>query len=198
MKILKNPKSPILILLFSLIVFIALIGWFYVKSSKQNLVNEGCNQARMEKFLLEKPLPKFDLVDFNGKDAYPTIADGSVLLIFMRTNCGACQDEMKLLSDNSNRINKDLKIIGIAADSKEEIGKFTENFNLQFPIFLDQNADVFSEKRITCTPTHFLLESGTVKNVRIGGFESIEDLEAFYEKTNSIFSYDTIFSMFKR
>lgn len=152
-------------------------AWLYADFLKRNSVPEGCNLDRMEKLLLNKPLPMYDFVDFNGGNINENITSGKVLLIFLQTGCGACQDEMKLLTENFDDINNEVKVIGIAADSKENIQQFIKDFNLKLPIFIDRKSYMFSVNRIACTPTNFLIDNGIVKQVRIGGFDDISDLK---------------------
>ena len=56
---------------------------------------------------------------------------------------------------------KDQGLVVLAVSIKEEaatVGAWTKKVNLQFPVFLDEDASVTRAWRVTSTPTVFLLD----------------------------------------
>lgn len=140
-------------------------------------VNPSCNLDRMNERLLNKRFPQFDFVDLEGNVASSILNADRVLLIALRTDCGACQSEMKLISEHFEGVKDDIRFVGISSDSKQEILEFKNTYNIKFPILIDRKAEIFRNDRITCTPTNFILENRVVKKVHIGGYNDIEELK---------------------
>lgn len=114
-------------------------------------------------------LPKSPLLDNeSGNDFYDELQNGKVLLIFMLTDCGACQIESRIASSSLPSIDSRVKIYGVVREEKEKIQKFASSYNANFPILIDKEGKLFEQLKIKCTPTNLIIENGVVKKVLVG------------------------------
>ncbi|MFP7477322.1 thiol-disulfide oxidoreductase ResA [Terribacillus saccharophilus] len=116
----------------------------------------------------------FQLSDMRGK---------GVLVNFWATYCEPCKQEMPLFEEASDTYeNKDVIFAAVNVDeSSVVINRFLEQYNLSFPILLD-NGQVMEAYGVDALPaTFFISEDGTVSRTVYGPLET-ERLEEYLDK----------------
>lgn len=122
-------------------------------------------------------LPKTDLLDLNGQNVSPEmLRKGTVLLVFLTTNCPACQKELKLLSSVESEISDKVKIYGIGVEDQNQIINFIQANEVKTNILLDKNAKLMALLRVKYFPTKFLVKDGVIVNTWFGNSLSREGL----------------------
>lgn len=105
------------------------------------------------------------LSDFKGK---------IIIVNFWTTWCNYCQEEMSELNKftTENKM-KNISLIGInvtsAESSKKVVSEFAKQFNLKFPIGLDESGQVSKDYRLMGIPTTLIIdEKGIIRNKLLG------------------------------
>lgn len=176
MKILSNPKTIVLILSANFIVLVSLFVWFYTSYVRVENPEATCNGEYLSRTLANNPLPNYEFTDLNGNSEYENLIKDKVLLVFLRSDCAACQKEVAFLSEHFTEISSQVRIIGVTTESKKQAESFIRNYKLQFPIILDKNGDMMLKARVSCTPTNFIIENGIIKKIKFGFFDNLEQL----------------------
>ncbi len=176
MKILSNPKTIVLILAANFIVLISLFVWFYTSYIRAESPEATCNGEYLSKTLANNILPNYEFIGPSGGNEYENLVKGKVLLVFLNSECAACQKEVTLLSKHFAEINSQVRIVGVTTESRKKADSFSADYKLQFPIVLDENGDMMFEAGVRCTPTNFILQDGIIKKIHFGTFDSLEQL----------------------
>lgn len=124
-----------------------------------------------------KPAPDFTLRTLDGKKVSLSELKGKVVLVnFWATWCPPCREEMPLFEKVYKKYkDKGFEILAVSTDSSvEPVKKFVEEFNVSFPVLLD-DGKVSSLYSIQGLPTSFLIDrEGKVVKVRLGKYKEIE------------------------
>jgi len=116
-----------------------------------------------------QPLPNFDLVNLEGARVSPQeLRTGKVLLVFLTTNCQACQKEFKLLSRVESQISDQVKIYGVGIQNQNQITKFIQQHEIKTKILLDKDAALMQSLSVKYFPTKFLVEDGVIVKTWFG------------------------------
>ncbi len=176
MKILSNPRTIVFILSANFIVLISLFIWFYSQYSTAKNSEAVCNSEFLTKTLINNILPRYEFIDSNGNDQYENLNKGKILLVFLRSDCPACQKDVAFISEHFSEITGQMRIVGITTENNDKIDAFIKEYGLQFPIFTDKNGDMMLKARVMCTPTNFILENGFIKSIIFGKLNNLEEL----------------------
>lgn len=179
MNVLSNPKTLVLILAANLVVLVSLFAWFYTSYLGTESAEATCNGEYLSKTLTNNLLPSYELIDLNGNNEYENLIKGKVLLIFLSSECSACQKEVVFLSKHFSEISSRVRIVGVTTESRKRAESFSADYKLQFPLVLDKNGDMMFEAGVRCTPTNFILDNGIVKKIHFGTFDNLEQLMNF-------------------
>ena len=86
-----------------------------------------------------------ELSDAEGKSRRLSEFDGKlVLLNFWATWCGPCREEMPLLDATSEKLGKDLHVVGVAIDDGEAVREFLKEYPVRYPILVSSEDDDLS------------------------------------------------------
>ncbi|MDD5338620.1 MAG: TlpA disulfide reductase family protein [Dehalococcoidales bacterium] len=115
-----------------------------------------------------------NLSDFLGKP---------VLLNFWATWCDSCQLEMLLFQkiyEDENWSKKDLVILAVnLQEDSNNVKQFLAYFGYTFTVLLDINGSVSNRYNVRGIPVTYLIDKdGIIKDVLIGAFSSILNLES--------------------
>lgn len=122
-------------------------------------------------------LPKTSLFESqNDKDFSDNVQKGKVMLIFMNTDCAACQFESEIISASSDSIGSQVKIYGVLREDKGRIQDFIINHKINFQLLIDKGGKLFDEFKIECTPTNLIIQDGLIEKVLIGSPKDSEML----------------------
>lgn len=126
------------------------------------------------------PAPDFVSEDaFGNRIALSDFKDNKpVLLVFWATWCGYCAKELPDLKNFAKDYKDKIQVIAITSgEEREVIEKYIQENNIDFPILLDKNREIWNAYLIRGTPSHFLINSsGEIAGLR-PGLASREDLE---------------------
>jgi peroxiredoxin len=173
-KTLKNPfvLVPLLAgILLPCVVFLILHLSHLTAAKSQNFLKDAV-------VISGQPLPKLELVDLEGGKVSPEeLRTGKVLLVFLTTNCQACQKELKLLSRVESQLSDKVKIYGVGIQSRNQIIKFIQEHDIKTEILLDKDAALLQSLSVKYFPTKFLVEDGVIVNTWFGN--SPDEAELF-------------------
>ncbi|WP_028784519.1 peroxiredoxin family protein [Thalassobacillus devorans] len=116
--------------------------------------------------------PDFELKTMEGETVKLSDYRGKkVMLNFWATWCPPCRAEMPDMQKFYE--NKDIEILAInltqTESSRDDVGKFVEEFGLTFPILMDENAAVANQYQIKPIPTSYFIDSeGYIQYVALG------------------------------
>ena len=92
--------------------------------------------------------PDFTLEDAYGKEYTLSSYKGVspvVVYFYPKANTSGCTKQACGIRDNWSKFEKNnIKVLGISTDSKEEIKKFIDNYDLNFPLLSDADKKVTS------------------------------------------------------
>ncbi len=129
-----------------------------------------------------QPFPDIRLVDFeNNTDFSEKIRTGKVLIIYLSSTCSACKKDVRLLSQNYERLWPKVGIYGVSFEWKTAAWRLFDETGKVFPILKDENMDLFRTLGIRYFPTKFLIKDGVIVKTFFGNFANeqklFEDLE---------------------
>lgn len=139
--------------------------YFYFWNDNERFALPGAIEISNE------PLPTTKLRRFDDDTDYSEkIKTGKVLLIFLTTGCNACQKEVNLVSKNYPKLSPKIQIYGVGIEEKGKILTFVDKYQIQFPILIDDKAELFRQLRVKYFPTKFLIEDGIITRTWFGNF----------------------------
>lgn len=128
------------------------------------------------------PAPELELSDLSGNPVSLADLDGKVILVNnWATWCPPCRDEMPALQAFSeDHLEDEFVLVGInAGDSKEQVARFIDDYNLTFPIWLDPTGDALRAFKNNALPSSYVIDQrGEIRMVWMGRV-TLEALEAY-------------------
>ncbi|KOR33498.1 hypothetical protein TI05_00670 [Achromatium sp. WMS3] len=138
-----KPKS---LFLFILIIFAGLVITLLVyqklfKSKKNSTYSESLIPQPIQTY---SKLPKFDLLDINGKLQASNQWEGKILILnFWATWCGPCLREIpEFIQLQEELHSQGLQFVGIAIDEHEKVRNFATKTKINYPILLGDDPQV--------------------------------------------------------
>jgi thiol-disulfide isomerase/thioredoxin len=162
MKFLKNFNLPLAAIVFA--AAIIAIAVFTMSRAKGKDDEISVATKRLEK----KTLPDSVLQQ---------ITEEKFFIVYLTSGCGACSDELPLLSELSAN-SPGIKIFGIMSEDESVVKKYVSDNNIKFPVILDRNLDMLRNLKIEFFPTNLTIENGIIKRAYIGAPENKEKLSA--------------------
>ncbi|GGB40159.1 thiol:disulfide interchange protein tlpA [Lentibacillus populi] len=129
--------------------------------------------------------PDFQLKTLSGKNVKLSDYRGQrVMVNFWATWCPPCRAEMPDLEKFHQ--NKDVVILAVNLTQTEqgmqEVQNFVDEFNLTFPILLDENIEVANTYAIRPIPTSFMVDSNGIIQYKAFGALHYEMMVEEFEK----------------
>ncbi len=123
----------------------------------------SCQQKPVSTPEVGRKAPSFRLVDLNGKKVGLSDFEGKVVIIeFWATWCPPCRESMpeteKLFQKYKD---KDVVVLGISIDEKggmERVKAFIQEYNITYPILMDDNGDVGRLYGVMSIPVTYILD----------------------------------------
>ncbi|RTR31041.1 redoxin domain-containing protein [Robertmurraya yapensis] len=181
-----------------LLIVAIIIGFLFIMDMtilKDNgLVENTANNEKYEK--IEKPndlpvgleveerAPSFELTTLDGEKITSEDLKGKrVLLNFWATWCPPCKEEMpdmqKLYEEYKD---EDVVVVGVNVTSteknREDVEKFVKEYQLTFPILMDEIGEVTHQFEILSFPTTYFIDSDGVIRSKVIGALSKEKMYA--------------------
>jgi peroxiredoxin len=153
----------------------------------------------MEKIIKEKEVvgaslwnkpPDFTLVSTEGEafHLYDNIGEKTILITFLSVRNTFTRQVIEVMKSVYSRYKReDIEILRIAVkNSREEITKFKKDYNVKFPILVDERGDVAKLYDVTDIPTTFVInKKGKIRYVNTK--TSLDTLNAVLTKLKSYF-----------
>jgi peroxiredoxin len=151
-----------------LLLFVIVVGFTIFQS-----LNATNQEPLDSNELLSKKAPTFIASGINGQQYRLDEFKGKpVMLNFWASWCAPCRAEMPLLNQKYNEHHqKDgLMILGInIGENAQTIKGFVNQFDLSFPILLDNNAQIESQYGIDPIPATFFIDrEGIIQDIHLG------------------------------
>lgn len=173
MKIISKKKFPLIVTVSVLLVF----GCGKQEPNTEVSVRAETPVERTTEVKLSDAgypeAPDFVLTDLSGKAVQLSDFDGRMIILnFWATWCGPCRDEIPFFVEMVKK-HKDegLTIIGVSMDmvGADAIKSFTDRYNVNYPILLNDNQVNYTYGGIQAIPTTFIInKNGKVVNRFIG------------------------------
>lgn len=132
------------------------------------------------------PAPEFHFEDATGTTfALSDFKGRSVMLNFWRTTCGPCVMEMPHLQEVYNEWQGGevvILLLNIGEDA-DTVKDFLDTLGLSLPVILDREAFAAEQYGTFSIPTTFFIDKeGGIRGIKIGAFQSAEELEHVLEQ----------------
>ncbi|WP_171005525.1 TlpA disulfide reductase family protein [Bacillus sp. E(2018)] len=164
-------KSIVILLLFAGLIGLAFYTAIDKKEEQPTEVKEEENTGLQR----GDTAPAFSLRTLEGKQVDLKDYRGQKVIVnFWATWCPPCREEMpemeKFYKDYKN---KGVEILAVNLEysetNTEKVSKFVKEYNLSFPIPLDEKNTIGKQFRAVSIPTsYFIDEKGLIKNSHIG------------------------------
>lgn len=155
------------------------------------LVGFGLKRAQNPMAEPNKPVPDFDLVFYEGyeytdhKEMKLSDLQGKIVLINIWASwCKPCEQEAEELQQawEFYQDSGDVVFIGVDyADTPAPAGEFLKKFEITYPNVPDLKSKISSilNRQIGVPETYLIDREGILRQVKIGPFSSIEEVQAF-------------------
>jgi len=156
---------------FYIIILAAGLAWIFLSADRAGTSTYGEIPAPREGFLA----PDFSLQSTTGETVTLSNLRGHAVLINLwATWCPPCRAEMPAIQKVYDEY-KDQGLIVLAVnmtyqDSPSEVPPFLQEYNLTFPVLLDQSGSMAKSYELRSLPSSFFINrEGTIQEVVIGG-----------------------------
>lgn len=132
--------------------------------------------------LLGAQAPNFVLPNLAGEkvELASMTSKKPTLLVFWATWCPTCKEEIPILNEWSQKF-PDLTILGIdVQESRERVQAFAQKQKIQYPVLLDEEAEVAHQYGLVGIPASVLLAKGG--KVIYYGFALPQNIELLIEE----------------
>jgi len=141
----------------------------------------GCSGEAVEAPEIGKLAPSFQLTDIDGQSVSLSDFQGQPLLVnFWATYCSPCRSEMPYIQEVYHDLPEpELVVLAInIGESLTKVEEFMQGYNLSFPVLLDMDGKVSEKYNIRFIPTtYFVDDNGIIKDIKIGAFRSVVEIE---------------------
>lgn len=127
--------------------------------------------ASVQKEMMNKPTPKLEASDINGKNIALSKLKGKVVVLnFWFTSCPPCKDEMPVLNTLVNRYKgRDVVFLGVTFDNSTEVKTFLKSHPFLYKT-IPGAKKICNDFQIVAYPTHFVIDKkGYVRFMKLGG-----------------------------
>ncbi len=128
-----------------------------------------------------EPAPDFQLKNLDGQSISLSALRGKPVLInFWATWCPPCRYEMPYLQQTYEEWSDRVWLLAIdIGESPSTVEEFMQSNNLSLPVLLDTKKVASQKYNVTGIPTTlFIDEAGIIQGIKIGSFQSKEEIEA--------------------
>jgi peroxiredoxin len=175
------------VILFFTAVFCAGFVFFYNRIQRTKAEAEAQAVAdSSSRSLIDKPLPKSQLVDARGaKIDEQILRTGKVILVFVTADCDACATESKFLQTLIGR-RKDVAFYGLVPFGTRPDSADATQKKFPFEVFYDEENSYVMSMGINRVPVKVFLENGVIKKGWIGAAQTDQAKSSFTEWLDSL------------
>ncbi|MGG0716885.1 TlpA disulfide reductase family protein [Robertmurraya massiliosenegalensis] len=175
-------KKFLLIFVSIIILLVIIDRTILKKNSGENDSIQSAQYERMEDLeslpvglKIEERAPSFSLTTLDGKEV--TLEDflgKKILLNFWATWCPPCKEEMPDMQELYVEHKEDDFVVlavnvTITEKNRDDVNKFVEEYELTFPILMDESGKVANQYEILSYPTSYFIDSDGVVRAKIVG-----------------------------
>jgi len=163
--------QPIQRRILSVLILLAGLAWIFLRADKIGASTAGRIPAPQKGFLA----PEFTLAAPKGEKITLSELKGQAVLInIWATWCGPCREEMPTIEKIYEEYkDQGLVVLGVNStfqDNQVGIVPFLEEYNITFPVVLDETGEVARKYDLRSLPSSFFVNrDGTINEVVIGG-----------------------------
>ncbi len=167
-----------------LVLLLAGLGWIFLSADRSGASTAGRIPAPQKGFLA----PDFTLADPKGKTyRLASLRGKPVLLNLWATWCPPCRAEMPAIQQYYQQYGpQGLVVLGVNATAQDyplNIVPFVQEYNLTFPILLDETGQVSRAYGLRSLPSsYFINRDGSIAEIVIGGPMSGAILETYIKE----------------
>lgn len=118
-----------------------------------------------------EPMPRFDLVDLEGKRVSLDDYRGKTLLVHLwATWCGVCRREFDALNALYRNLDHDEALVTIVADGHDRarLARFVQDNQLEYPVLLGTR-ELLERYKVEAFPTNYYVdEAGMLRDKTVG------------------------------
>lgn len=114
-----------------------------------------------------------------NKDFSDELHKGDVVVVYMLSNCEACEKETQTISEIQPKIN--IKVFGIMFEDKKVVKNYIKDRNIKFPVLIDKDKKLFKALSLQYFPTNLKLKNGFVQKALFGSPQSEAKLLEFIQ-----------------
>ncbi len=163
-----------LLLAASFLVFVIQRAYHPQASADANTIAASNPQS-----LMNKPLPPAILLDSSGSRLEDKLLrKGKVVLVFLATDCAACETEALFLKTAMEKKQQDVSFYGVVSFGNPSAGKSGED-KFPFKLFFDQEPRLAAQLGLSRVPIKVFLEDGIIRKAWKGATISQEQRMAF-------------------
>lgn len=128
-------------------------------------------------YISGQPLPQTELVELDGSSVAPdTLRKGKVLLIFLTTDCPACQKELQLLASVDSELAEKVKVFGVGVQDRNQIVNFLEAKKFKTKFLIDKDGQLMASLSVRYFPARFLVQDGVIMKTSFGNSRNQAEL----------------------
>ncbi len=167
-----------------LLLLLAGAAWIFASADRSGTSTAGRIPAPQKGFLA----PDFTLADPRGSQYHLASLHGKPVLVNLwATWCPPCRAEMPAIEQYYEQYKAQglvvLAVNATAQDAPLNIVPFAQEYNLTFPILLDETGSVAQSYQLRSLPsTFFINRDGTIAEVVIGGPMSGATLQTYIQE----------------
>ncbi len=124
--------------------------------------------------------PELVLQDLDGKQQRLSDYKGKVVAVnFWATWCPPCRKELPSMQHTYHALHNDgLEILAVnVGENWDTVAPFLENFDIKFPVLLDQDSNAIERWKVLGLPTTFLIDENGRITHRINGGRDWDDAD---------------------
>lgn len=128
--------------------------------------------------------PDFELVDLSGNIVRLQDLHGQAVVVnYWATWCGPCVREMPMFQKYHELYSGKMVMIGVDQEESAEVVKtFLQDFDLNYPILLDEKSDVSKAYQVMVLPTTFFIDQEGILRYRHVGYLEEDQFRAYLGK----------------
>jgi len=194
----KRSVSVAVVILFLAAVFCGGFFFFYNRIQRSKAESQtdvvvaadppGASKSEPDpsKSLIGKPFPDAKLVRLDGSQVdEQIIRKGRVVVVFVTTDCDACETDSKFLQTVLDR-RKDVTFYGIVPFGPRPESPDAAAKKFPFEVFYDQNDSFVYSMGINRVPVKVYLEDGIIKKGWIGAVRTEQGKTTFVNWLDSL------------
>lgn len=184
-------KKNLSIVLLLVLIVVAFASYLKGQITENQRLDAATIGEEVELVGLQKGqyAPNFTLETLDGKQVSLDDYRGKKVMVnFWATWCPPCKAEMPHMQNYYKNFAKEDNVEILAVNmtyqdgTKRQIEKFTNGFNVQFPVLLAESKELTKVYKIMAIPTTFMIDSEGKVQYQIKGPLDLEALQSYADK----------------